>query len=323
LAGQRDGSGWGAAFAKLTLAAALFVATAEAVVRWVAPTPRVQVIRVDQVVSMEEVDGVPVWHLASPEVTQDGCEGAPPSAKRAVFVGSSILRGSGVEGPEVFSERLRQRLPPGAWCVDNLSEPAFTAPQKAIVAHRALARARPPDLLIWEVWENDPGQWRWVGDRAVNLRHHRVDPVFGAPVWGPVRGVWADRLFRTSELWRYAVLSLATREPDMAALMSASLERDLAPVVSHARDVGTRVELAIFPDLSRSFAASASKPLPAYKPVWPFAESHALTWLRVDLSLQDRDVAALRLDTCCHFNAEGHAALADLFERRWFSAAPP
>jgi hypothetical protein len=313
------GGRWGG---RLALSAALFLVTAEVAVRWIAPTPRVQVIRADQVVSMEQVDGVPVWHLASPEVARDACANAPEGAKRAVFIGSSILRGSGVQGPEVFSERLRARLPPGSWCVDNLAEPAFTAPQKAVVALRALDGPRPPDLLVWEVWENDPGQWRWLGDRAVNLRHHVVDPGTGAPEWGFVRGVWADRLFRSSELWRYAVLTLATRDPDMAALMEASLERDLAPVVARAREVGTEVQLAIFPDLSRSFAASASKPLPAYKPVWPFAEAHGLTWLRVDLALQDQDVAALRLDTCCHYNAAGHEALADLFQRRWFAGAP-
>jgi hypothetical protein len=318
----RVGIGWRRALARLALAAALFLATAEVAVRWIMPTPRVQVIRADQVASIEEVDGVPVWHLSSPEVARDGCANAPEGAKRAVFVGSSILRGSGVEGPQVFSELLRARLPAGSWCVENLAEPAFTAPQKAVVALRALARTRPPDLLVWEVWENDPGQWRWLGDRAVNLRHHVVDPATGAPEWRVVRGAWADRLFRASELWRYAVLTLATHDPDMAALMSASLERDLAPVVARAREVGTDVQLAIFPDLSRSFAASASKPLPAYKPVWPFAEAHGLTWLRVDLALQDQDVAALRLDTCCHYNAAGHEALADLFARRWFFDAP-
>ena len=85
--------------------------------------------------------------------------------------------------------------------------------------------------------------------------------------------------------------------PDPELLARANdAERDLAPVVARAREVGTDVKLAVFPDLSRSFAASASKPLPAYKPVWPFAEAHGLTWLRVDLALQDQDVAALRLD---------------------------
>ena len=118
---------------RLLLAFVSFVGAGELALRIAGPTPRVQAIRAAEVTSFELVDGVPFWAAEDPEVPHRCNSDARP---RAVFVGSSIFRGSGLgSGAEVFSSQLSE-LAPG-WCVDNVAEPAFTGPQKAIAAMRA------------------------------------------------------------------------------------------------------------------------------------------------------------------------------------------
>jgi hypothetical protein len=36
-----------------------------------------QVVRPEAVLSLDAVDGVPLWHVRDPAVVQRGCEGAP------------------------------------------------------------------------------------------------------------------------------------------------------------------------------------------------------------------------------------------------------
>jgi hypothetical protein len=40
-----------------------------------------------------------------------------------------------------------------------------------------------------------------------------------------------------------------------------------------------------------------------------------LRWIRLESALEGEDYVALRADPCCHYNAAGHARLADIFER--------
>lgn len=289
---------------RLALALASFVVVGELGLRVASPTPRVQAIRADQVTSFDVVDGVPFWSAPKPEVDHVCATDPRP---RAVFVGSSILRGAGLDRKEdVFTSRL-QTLAPG-WCIDNVAEPAFTGPQKSIAAMRALAVEPPPARLYWEVWDNDPARW-WVAEGvAWNLLHHP-----DAPGMGPIRGELARLWFGHSALWRNVVLAWGARPGGDAESFAAGLDRDLAPVADAAHQRGVEVVLVVATPLDRPFAESVVQPNPMLASLWPFAQARGLRWIRLALALESEDVEAVRLDPCCHFNAAGHGLLADRF----------
>jgi hypothetical protein len=289
---------------RLALALVSFVLAAEVGLAVLAPTPRVQAIRADQVVAFDVVDGIPFWAAPDPEVSHVCADDPRP---RAVFVGSSILRGAGLaDAGDVFSARLQPLAPD--WCIDNVAEPAFTGPQKSVAALRAIAVDPPPARLYWEVWDNDPARW-WVTEGvAWNLLHHP-----DAPGWGPVRGRLAEVLFHHSALWRNAVLAWGSTPGGDAAAFAAGLDRDLAPVLDAAERRGVEVVLVVASPLDRPFSESVVRPNPMLAGLWPFATAHGLRWIRLALAFEAEDVEALRLDPCCHFNREGHARLAERF----------
>jgi hypothetical protein len=288
---------------------------AEVAVRVMNPTPRLQIVRPDVATTLEARDGTVVWTLDTPEITSNGCANAPEDAFRVSFVGSSIFRGSGVSGEQTFTTALQQHA--DGWCVDNPSQPAFTAGQKRVVALDALKSPRPPDLLFWEVWTNDPDGYTLIDGVAYNLAGLQTD-VRGVPDAFSLPAGLNGWLFRTSALHRYATLALITLSPkaiDQAAQWDELLARDLLPVVEKAREVGTELILVICPRLDQSFDASTSRPPEVYGRVWPFAQQHGLRWIQLAQRLEGQDVEALRVDTCCHYNPAGHAALAEVFEQ--------
>jgi hypothetical protein len=293
-----------------------FLGVAEALVRGLSPTPRAQVLVESRTITFGETGGVVTWHTRDPQIEPTPCASSAAS-HQAVVVGSSILRGSGTEGPNVFSELLRQRLDPAAWCVDNLSQPAFSSEQKRAVALEALARPRPPDRLYWEVWQNDGGHYVRLGDTVINVGAYPLDEAgYPSPLGLPPavnRG-----LFDHVALWRYAVLALGARDPasqDPKARWEAILRDDLLPVVEAAKAVGTQIVLIECPPLDRPFADSVVKPHRGFGAVWTFAGAQGLRWIRLESALEGEDYVALRADPCCHYNAAGHARLADIFER--------
>lgn len=300
----------------LTVGVALSLATAELAVRFVNPTPRVQLVRPELARTLEARDGTVVWTLDHPRIQAQGCDDAPPDALRVTFVGSSIFRGSGVEGEQTFTSLLQQRA--DGWCVDNPSQPAFTAGQKRVVALDALHAPTPPDLLFWEVWTNDPDGYTLIDGVAYNLAqlHTAADgtpDAFGLPVGLNHQG------FRHSALYRYASLTLAAKDPaslDLSRVWDELLRDELLPVVQRAREVGAELVLVTCPRLDQSFDASASRPPREYGRVWPFAQAHGLRWLRLSERLSGQPVEDLRADLCCHYSPAGHAALADLFEQQ-------
>jgi hypothetical protein len=299
------------ALAALAVSAGVLAGVAEVAVLVLRPTPRVQVVRRSEVVSLDDIHGVPVWRSRWPEVAAHGCDDAPASAFRVLMVGSSILRGSGVEGHETVTTLLQARFPAAEVCVDNVSEPAFTAPQKRMAA---LARIRdaPPDLVIFEVWHNDDGTWVLLGDDAISVGALRVGSD-GLPTLGPT-GSAHRALLRGSALYRFLTLTLAedpARQRDLGARWARMLPREVGPVVEAARAVGADVELWVMPPLDRSFRASLAAPGADYGAVWAWAEAEGVPWVRVAELFGDRDPEAVRVDPCCHYNAAGHAVLAD------------
>jgi hypothetical protein len=46
-----------------------------------------------------------------------------------------------------------------------------------------------------------------------------------------------------------------------------------------------------------------------------FAEDHGIATYRLEQELIGQDYLQLRLDPCCHYNAQGHRALAPVMEK--------
>lgn len=295
----------------------IFLLTAEIAVRVVHPAPRVQIVKGDDQIHVFEQDGVVLWTGGGPKMEQDACAKAPASALHAVFVGSSILGGSGVQGPQVFTELLRARLPGDDVCIDNLALPAFTGEQKRVTAMAALARERAPDVLFWEVWENDFGDYERFGDgAAINLFGYSRDAA-GYPTVPLVPAPVHHLLFDHSAAWRYGVLALAVdhmARASMAELRKGEIKRDLEPVLARAAERGTTVILVVCPMLNRPFVESITHPHLGYEPVWAFARDRGLRLLRLEQLLEHEDVIAMRADPCCHYSPLGHERLATAFE---------
>jgi hypothetical protein len=295
---------------------------AEIAVRVLHPTPRLQMVRFDATETLSVKRDRVVWTLREPEIMAHGCTPGTTDL-RVAFAGSSIFRGSGVSGEETFTTALQQRA--DGWCIDNVSQPAFTAGQKHVVAMDLLEASEPPDLLFWEVWTNDLDGYVLLEDGAYNLLHHTLDSdgtpnAFGLPAT-------ANRaLFGLSKLYAYATLAVGSSrgdDVDLAKAWDAMLRDQLEPVVTRAAEVGTTVVLVLCPRLDRPFAQSASRPPRIYGRIWPFAQRHGLRWIRLSERLEGQPVETLRVDTCCHYAAAGHAALADLFEAEIRRASAP
>lgn len=306
--------------ARVLLGGVLFLAVAEGAVRLLHPSPKAQVLTdgVRGLTLGEAADGTVVWRYDEPAVASDDCAGASGDLARVAFVGSSIFRGSGVDGPEVFTERLRHAVGDRA-CVDNLAQPAFTAEQKRAVAVAALGEAasagRPYDVLYWEVWANDRGRFLRLGDRAVDVGAYPLDTA-GRPAPLSLPTGLSGALWGGSALYRYAVLALGAEgdvDRDVRDQWARLLEQHLAPAVEAAEAAGTELVLVLAPPLDQPFGTSAARPYPGYGAVWPFAQDHGLTWLRLSMALEGEDVETLRHDPCCHYSAAGHARLAEVF----------
>ena len=69
------------------------------------------------------------------------------------------------------------------------------------------------------------------------------------------------------------------------------------------------------PPLDRPFADTAAA-LPDWHPIiLSFAQAHGIPAYPLQRELIDQDYLALRQDSCCHYNAAGHRALASVMER--------
>jgi hypothetical protein len=305
---------WDFAIVGTALGLSATLLAAEVVVRSARPQPRVQVVRdgAEGVSFVPSVDGTVLWHAEAPRVGRP-CADAPADVRRVAVVGSSILRGSGVLGPQVWTELATAELA-GVACLDNLAEPAATAEQKRAIALAALDDA--PDLLVWEVWENDPGHFVRIGDRAYDVASYPLDGG-GRPNPFGVPDALNARLFGGSELYTYAVL--ASSDPTRhtpGAMWQRVLAETLVPVLDRAEAIGTEVWLVYAPRLDRPFAASLAEPYPEYAQVDALAAARGLPVLRLAALLAGEEVADMRVDTCCHYSVAGHARLAEAFTQR-------
>jgi hypothetical protein len=275
---------------------------------WVAgeaPLPRIQVLPLSGPVRV--VDGTPVWRASEGSEAREnaGCEGDP-----VLLVGSSILYGSGLSATESLGPALQARLP-GA-CVHNHAQPAFTFDNQRVVAAEQVDAGAPPQVVVWEIWQNSVNRLDVIGDAAYNFGELVVD---GGGVPSVLAlGPGANRaLFARSAMVRQLSVRLAPRrtnhalQPRWQALADGPL-RDALVALQAA---GSTPLLALMPALDRPFAESAADPYVGYAPVRAMADELGLPVVDVAQALSGQPVEELRLDPCCHYNAAGQQALAD------------
>ena len=270
------------------------------------PLPRIQVLPLKGPVRV--VDGTPVWRTPEGSEARENaaCEGT-----NVLLLGSSILYGSGLSPEDSLGPALQTRLP--GVCVQNHAQPAFTFDNQRVVAAERLAQGEVAPVVVWEIWQNSVNRLDVLGDAAYNFGELVVD-ADGVPSVLAL-GPGANRaLFSRSAMVRQLSVRLAPRRtptalaPGWAALADGPLRTALQTQLA----AGAAPLLVLMPPLDRPFAESAATPFVGYAPIWQVASELGVPVLDVAGAMADQPVEAVRLDPCCHYNAAGQQALADL-----------
>jgi hypothetical protein len=303
---------YGIAVVLLGVLAGLCVA--EMWVRVFRPFPPRQIVRG---FGLHSLDGVPVWEVATDRQNR-ACVERHPERTRILFFGSSITFGTDLRADEVFTAALETRLnatrPTPGFCVLNFAQPGFTFEQKYAVARIEVARYRPA-LIMWEDWV----EWKdysLIGEAAYGTADYVVRPDGFIGIAGVPDGL--NRfLFLHSRFYEYVTLTVGQRaklvsEDEQA---TAFANERLIQVPQLAQSVGAKVVFYLAPSLDRPFAATAASPPGWHRILLDFARAHGIPAYPLERALIDQDYLTLRLDPCCHYNAEGHRALVPIMER--------
>lgn len=301
----------------------LALGLAEAGLRAAPPTPRVQVVQLDGPDTPGEVrvvDGAPLWPSRADAARHHlACLDAPPDEERWLVLGSSILAANGLRPHEAFSTVAEARLrAEGAdVCVVNVAEGAYTFQNQVAAASELLTRLRPRRVFL-ELWSNSPFDWRVEGARAWRFQQLAVGPDgFPNPLGLPL--VWNRRAFAASRLYELVALALAAPATNDAAW--AALAPRVAALAAEVRAQGGELVLVLAPGLGRPFDATLAERAARPSRSESAEYGRLVDWARgagvevVDLAalLRSSAVEDVALDTCCHFNAEGHRRLGEAF----------
>ncbi len=295
---------WARWAANLTLWAVLFAATGELVVRTLNPDPRVQIIRATQS-PLRLVEGEPIWegHDSAPR-QNEGC--VAPGTENVLVLGSSVFFGTGLDADEIFTAHLQRAAPPGR-CYLNFAQPGTSARTKLAWARDTLSRVD-VELVLFEVWGNDPGRYVLLGDDAYNLAHLQLRDD-GYPRWPPLPGPLHRAAFHSSRFYEYTAVTL-TPTRGRRFLWKDLVADVMVPLVDLVAEHGATLVLVPVPSLDRPFAEWADNPSLELAPARDLAAQRDITLIDLAQALRDEDVRALRADTCCHYNADGHEVIA-------------
>lgn len=305
----------------------------------VRPIPRLQVIYLwNQGVTARTWHDATLWETTKfPEQLSTDC--SRPGTYDVVLAGDSVLhminREATADQHLVF--RLRAALEAEGICIIDRSEPGYLPSQQLAEAQQA-HEAVGADLVVLLVWKPS-GDWTRVGDRLFAFDGTKItDAGIPALPFDVPTGLHRQ-LFGASSLVEYATLALATPDP----LRHPDPERDYRAAIAWAQQAGVDLVLVEAARLDRPFSQTLSERRADAPPdqawlAWAIGlEQYAIStghpYIRLAGALVERDFRELRLDDCCHFNAAGHAAIADVLapvirERRRAqgqgqAAAPP
>jgi len=289
----------------------LFVVALELCFRIVNPSPRFQVVRQDR--RLEVRRGIPIWRDAgSLQRQNEACVARHPGALRIAIFGSSIFFGTGVDAEQTFSTLLQRgldaRFQVGKVCVLNYAQAGYGAASKLAEAREVLPKLK-GDLVVWEVWGNDPWNYVMLGSSAYALRDARVD-ASGYPVAFALPPSVNQFLFRHSRAYEFVSLSQVpiVAAPEWSKLIRSRVVPVMNEVLGSARAHGNELWLVQAARLDRPFGAQIHDPDNSVLRDW--ATDNRVPHRDLAELLDDQDVTKIRLDTCCHYNVQGHAVLA-------------
>jgi hypothetical protein len=287
----------------------------EVYVRRTRPMPRAQIIRGAAETEQPRhdltfIDGQPIWHeLGTEERRNRACTGE--GTYDVLMLGSSIFYGSGYLHDQVMSRYLQDALDAGGdgpWCVLNYGQPAMVSQSKAAIGSVAIPEVS-PELVLWEMWHNDPGGFVMLGTDAYNLTGLVTDEA-GYPAFLPMPGALRRSLFHGSRLFEYASLALTPTREDAYEHKWNQLREETLPAVRALTEAhGGEFVLVFTPFLDVPFAQSAKNHVDKYRGYqWMAGWADEAGVRRFDLAeaLVDESVEALRHDTCCHYSEAGH-----------------
>lgn len=300
---------WGFAILTLLLGLGVALGVAEGLARTQA-LPRVQHVDLGEVDGRLH-EGVPLWRSGQDPDGRAGlpCEGRP----EVLLLGSSIFFGSGVETHESLTPALQARLPD--WCVRNLAQPAYTFMNQAAELELHLDRSEaPPQVVVWELWTNSLNRWLLRGEQAYNFSSLApLEPEVPNPLGLPPS--LHLPLFDRLAAYRHLVVRRASpnRQRTYTERMQVLGQEQLSPAVDRLRAQDSRVILALLPGLDAPFAETARSPDYLYEPVvQAVGDRVELLPVAAGLAGKGLDHRAIRFDACCHYNAAGLEAVADL-----------
>lgn len=302
----------------MTLTVGVGLGIGELYVRRTRPMPRAQIIRGATETEQPRhdltfIDGQPIWHeLGTEERRNAGCPNE--GSYEVLMLGSSIFYGSGYLHDQVMSHYLQQALDAGddgPWCVLNYGQPAMVSMSKAAVATQAIPQFE-PELVLWEMWHNDPGGFVMLGPDAYNITGMVTDEA-GYPTFMPMPAALRRTLFHSSRLFEYASLALTPSRPDAYEHKWHQLRDETLPSVRRLTEAhGGELVMVFTPFLDVPFAQSADNHVDKYRGYqWMAGWADEAGVRRYDLAeaLVDASVEELRHDTCCHYSEAGHRAV--------------
>jgi hypothetical protein len=263
---------------------------------------------------LHALDGVPVWEEGTDRQNR-ACVEKHPERTRVLFFGSSITYGTDLTAAEAFTTALEARLneerPTPGFCVLNFAQPGFAFDQKYAIARHEVARYRPA-LIMWESWV----AWReycLIGDTAYGIGDLRVRPD-GFLGMTYVPDAINRFLFLHLRTYQYLTLTLGERAANPPGMMEFG-DQKLSKVALLAQSVGAKLVLYLAPPLDRPFRETAASPPDWHRRLLDYGLAHGIPTYLLQRELIDQDYLALRLDSCCHFNAAGHRALVPIMDR--------
>jgi hypothetical protein len=300
---------WKLAAGAATLGTLLALGGAEYWARGQVPTRIQKIYSADQY-QLEIIDGVPTWKQnlgESAERWNLDCIDERPDAPRVAIMGSSIFYGVRLDQEDSIGPQLTEQLAPLLGeepCISNLSEAGFTF-QNQWARAGAVQETIQPDLVIWEIWENSPFEFRMLGGAAYNFGRLAVDSAGYPNPYGLGEGSnqW---LLNRSGLYRYLVFGSAQEDRDGSqADWSEFTTNQVTMMMDWADEEGFDLLLVYCPALRDDFETTAARTERSYGHVEPLAESRGVSQVHLAREFTGMDPSTLGIDTCCHFNPLG------------------
>lgn len=296
----------------------LSLALVEGLARAVLPPPRVQLIGPLVGVELLRTPWGATWKSHDADVNPVSCPGgaARPEDLHVVLVGSSILHGAGLDGPQerpgAALYRALAARSPGRVCVEVIATPGSTFSTQAPLARHHLSGRPKADLLIWELWYNTPNTLTDLGALLVN------SGILAADDGGPPNPLNLPRglhygLFAHS--MAYVQLSLGLAPPHNPRLKDpwiGFIEEGLDEAKRLADEQAEALVWLAMPSLDRPFAEQAAAPAESYQRVQAALDAQGVPMWSGAALWGDTPPESVRLDPCCHYSAAGAEQLGAL-----------